>query len=497
MSQVEVAPELLDMMKVGGYFYKHDFGRQKRGRKHLKLSTDGLKITWKTVGMNEVVPDGGSTDRSSPSARGILRSASFSRSTSITLSDVSHIIYGPYTDTFAKKTSHDRVDQRWACFSLVLRESRTVDFAAEDEASLLPWLLGLQQLIVYFAPTSNVNEQWTLPKLHLQKLRLKVSGESDRTGQGPYDVVLSAVLDVAQEGQITSEKATVLQAAWRRRNVQGKFQTAVQEMMEINGLIEDIEKKEEELKLRQDVTASQIEKAMAQDLKDEPPPKMPSERDMKNPQKMQEYMLQMGEYSARQQLKLQAMSQDVNSIQNVTAEAHKLAEEKRKLQNLSDKLQFCISTAKMQTLSPEEAQKVMQIQVQLGVTPRGSINNEAVRTVTLQKESQSTRLGIIFHQNTPEELATDVDKTPRDGGDHGTVVIPIIKVLDASGIAGNCPQLSEGDQVLSVNGVAALSNIQAVQMLREAVGTVKLAVTSTKISMTPRYANGLHPLLPQ
>ena len=46
------------------------------------------------------------------------------------------------------------------------------------------------------------------------------------------------MLDVAQEGQITSEKATVLQAAWRRRNVQGKFQTAVQEMMEINGLIE-------------------------------------------------------------------------------------------------------------------------------------------------------------------------------------------------------------------------------------------------------------------
>ena len=44
----------------------------------------------------------------------------------VTLSDVSHIIYGPYTDTFAKKTSHDRVDPRWACFSLVLRESRTV-----------------------------------------------------------------------------------------------------------------------------------------------------------------------------------------------------------------------------------------------------------------------------------------------------------------------------------------------------------------------------------
>ena len=420
----------------------------------------------------------------------------------VTLSDVSHIIYGPYTDTFAKKTSHDRIDPRWACFSLVLRESRTVDFAAEDEDTLLPWLLGLQQLIVYFAQSpTQANERWTLPKLHLQKLRLKVSGESDRTGQGPYDVGLSAVLDVAQEGQITGEKATVLQAAWRRRNVQGKFQTAVQEMLEINGLIEDIEKKEEELKVRQDATALHIEKAMAQDLKDEPPPRMPSERDMKNPQKMQEYMLQMGEYSARQQLKLQSMSQDVASNQELTAEAHKLAEEKRKLQNLSDKLQFCISTAKMQTLSAEEAQKVMQIQTQLGVTPRGSINNDQVRTVTLHKESQSTRLGIIFHQNTPEELVTDVDKTPRVGGNESKVVIPIIKVLDKSGIAGNCPQLAEGDQVLSVNGVAALSNIQAVQMLREAVGSVKLAITSTKISMTPRapqsqgnYSSGLRPI---
>ena len=142
----------------------------------------------------------------------------------VSLSDVSHIIFGPYTDTFAKKTVHDRIDPRWACFSLVLRESRTVDFAAEDETSLLPWLLGLQQLIVYFSPSPvGVAERWTLPKLHLQKLRLKVSGESDRTGQGPYDVVLSAVLDVSQEGTITSEKATVLQAAWRRRNVQGTY----------------------------------------------------------------------------------------------------------------------------------------------------------------------------------------------------------------------------------------------------------------------------------
>ncbi len=51
----------------------------------------------------------------------------------VPLSDVSHIIYGPYTDTFSKKTAHDRVDHRWVCFSLVLRESRTLDLAMEDE----------------------------------------------------------------------------------------------------------------------------------------------------------------------------------------------------------------------------------------------------------------------------------------------------------------------------------------------------------------------------
>merc|ERR1719230_528444 len=280
----EIDPNLMTMMKQGGYFFKHDFGRSKRGRKHLRLSTDGLKITWKAVEANEVVKDGSGTDRgSSPSVGKILRSASFSRTTSITLSDVSHIIYGPYTDTFAKKTSHDRVDPRWACFSLVLREARTVDFAAEDEPSMLPWLLGLQQLIAYFAPTAtHANERWTLPKLHLQKLRLKVSGESDRTGQGPYDVVLSAVLDVAQRMEQNKEKATVLQAAWRRRNVQGKFQTAVQEMMEINGLIEDIEEREKDLKLKQDETALAIEQAMSSSGSEKPPSK-PSDRDMQDP----------------------------------------------------------------------------------------------------------------------------------------------------------------------------------------------------------------------
>ena len=71
---------LMDLMKQGGYFYKHDYGRNKRSRKELKLSSDGLKLTWKSVGANE----GAGTDRGSPSARGILRSASFSRGSSST-----------------------------------------------------------------------------------------------------------------------------------------------------------------------------------------------------------------------------------------------------------------------------------------------------------------------------------------------------------------------------------------------------------------------------
>merc|ERR1711988_1185550 len=237
-------------------------------------------------------------------------------------------------------------------------------------------------------------------------------------------------------------------------------------MMEINGLIEDIEEREKEIKIRQEETAAAIEAAMTQGQKEEPPPRKPSDRDMKDPKKMQEYMLQMGEYSARQQIKLHQIDETVQANQAVTKELNELETEKRKLQNLSEKLQFGISDAQMQTLTKEEAERVMEIQRQLGVTPRGTIRGPGVRSVTLTKQTQQTRLGIIFHQNTPEELTDiDADTTPRAAGGQ-QVVIPIIKVLDKSGIAGQVGNLYEGDQVLSVNGKAALSNIQAVQMLR-------------------------------
>ena len=304
--------------------------------------------------------------------------------------------------------------------------------------------------------------------------------------------------------------------------MQGKFQSAVGELMEINGLIEGIADKEKDLEERQNFTALKIEKAMKIAEMEEPPPKMPTDREMADPKKMQvsrllllrvaararalprpgphaadagdcglaltlaptlaptltlfqAYMLQMGEYSARQQLKLSAMESEVRENQTVTAEVNHLAAEKRQLQDMSKRLTFSLTNAEQANLSEADAARVLEIQQQLGVTPRGSIKAQNVREVRLYKDQQATRLGIIFHQSTPAELGdVSSDATPRVGG-RQPVVLPVIKVLDKAGIAGNSPDLFEGDQVLSVNGHAALSNVQTVQMLRDAVGSVVLA----------------------
>jgi len=160
---------------------------------------------------------------------------------------------------------------------------------------------------------------------------------------------------------------------------------------------------------------------------------------------------------------------------------------------MSKRLTFSLTNAEQANLSEADAARVLEIQQQLGVTPRGSIKAQNVREVRLYKDQQATRLGIIFHQSTPAELGdVSSDATPRAGG-RQPVVLPVIKVLDKAGIAGNSPDLHEGDQVLSVNGHAALSNVQTVQMLRDAVGSVVLAVRETAISKTPR---GITPVRP-
>ena len=105
--------------------------------------------------------------------------------------------------------------------------------------------------------------------------------------------MLSAVLDAANDRVKGNDKATMLQSAWRRRNVQAKIQTAVGEMMEIDGLLEELSERERDLAKQQAATGLKIETAMKLAEQEEPPPSMPSEKDMKDPKKMQEYMLQV------------------------------------------------------------------------------------------------------------------------------------------------------------------------------------------------------------
>lgn len=75
----------MEMMTNGGHFFKHDFGRNKRSKKLVKLSKDGLKLTWTASSGGK---SGSGTDRDSPSkgGGGILRSASFGKTTSGPLS---------------------------------------------------------------------------------------------------------------------------------------------------------------------------------------------------------------------------------------------------------------------------------------------------------------------------------------------------------------------------------------------------------------------------
>ena len=59
-------------------------------------------------------------------------------------------------------------------------------------------------------------------------------------------------------------------------------------------------------------------------------------------------MLQMGEYSARQQLKLSAMEAEVRENQAVTAQVNQLQAEKRQLQDMSKRLTFSLTNAEQE-----------------------------------------------------------------------------------------------------------------------------------------------------
>lgn len=306
-------PYLVDGLQAGAYFIKHE--RNKRTRKWVVLSPDLQSLMWRTVSVDEYVTPGDASCTSNKSStatpRSIVRSPSFSKSQSISLADVSHIIYGPFTEAFAKKSAQTRQDERAVCFSLIMRDNKTIDLAAEDDSQVLVWLFGLQQLVTWLSSAPQTLQRWTMPKLRLQKIRLAVAGESEKTGQGLYNVVLAAVIKAVDEREDDTERTIKLQSAWRKRNAHFKFQTKIQEMLELDCLIEGLGTRERELKAAANETASKIEHALMLSSVEQAPPPMPSDAEMRNSKKMEQYMLQMGEYAAWQQIRLQDLQDEV------------------------------------------------------------------------------------------------------------------------------------------------------------------------------------------
>ena len=61
-------------------------------------------------------------------------------------------------------------------------------------------------------------------------------------------------------------------------------------------------------------------------------------------------------------------------------------------------LRFEIRDCDMEELNtPRSAAQMEALQGQLGLTPRGTITNAEVRTVTLQKQAKGDRLGLVFY----------------------------------------------------------------------------------------------------
>ena len=149
------------------------------------------------------------------------------------------------------------------------------------------------------------------PKLRLQKLRLKVAGESERSGRGPYNIVLDAVDRVIDDREQNNDKLARMHSVWQKRNAHFTFQTAVGEMLRINNLIEVLSAREHQLKDSADEQAIAIERALQLCSTDQAPPRTLSNDGMGSQKRVHQYMLELCEFSARQELRLQAMSSEV------------------------------------------------------------------------------------------------------------------------------------------------------------------------------------------
>ena len=95
----------------------------------------------------------------------------------------------------------------------------------------------------------------------------------------------------------------------------------------------------------------------------------PQQAEMNDPALMADFSRKMGEYSARQQMKLSSMKRVMNANQASTAEVYRLETERRRLVSMSTKLTFSIRDGTLAALSPEDRDAVSKIQQQLGCTP--------------------------------------------------------------------------------------------------------------------------------
>uniref|UniRef100_A0A7S0Q263 PH domain-containing protein n=1 Tax=Coccolithus braarudii TaxID=221442 RepID=A0A7S0Q263_9EUKA len=369
MHDVRTSPalgkSLLGVLKQGGAFYKHDFGRSHRSRKWMALSTDSQSLRWRSSGdsppqtdLDVAVPMllGSPLDRmlqrnfdeaqlqgnsptprtkhnymeaaqlqggsSSPRMMRLRRPASFSRISTLALKDIVDIEYGMGSETFLQKSTTDRVDEVHMCFSLRTVSGRTFDFAATDEDLLMVWLLGLQHALHL--------QSFTAATLRLKRLRFKIASTAERTGLSTHGVLLAAVRSAAKQQDVRFDKLKKLkklQAAWRGGTVRRRFNHAASDLREIRLKIHALKERECYMKRAQEQTARSIQSAIPA----EEAPAPPCHQKMGDPMEVERFATAMTIFATRQKRTLEEMSDHVRENREATAAIARIAAERREL----------------------------------------------------------------------------------------------------------------------------------------------------------------------
>ena len=153
----------------------------------------------------------------------------------------------------------------------------------------------------------------------------------------------------------------------------------------------------------------------------------------------------------------------------LTEQRDQLAEQQRALDARLAALRFEVQSDV--EMSASEKEGVAALTEELGVTPRGTITAEGVRTIEMFKSKKSDMLGIVFHSTLPAGLKWDSDHTPRVpsyssepwlhgafdrtplGAPHhsgwpgqSSVRLAIVDTIMEDGLAYACTELAKGDQ---------------------------------------------------